>query len=140
MQVEPGLGESDFFYSALMTIFNTTAAVAAIISGILVKCVPFWYQYICFISFLVLGSVLYGISNNGWVLGIGIAIIGLFLGAEGSLGNNYANQASKKYVKTLKETGESIWNADEKAVKIRNYLYTAHTFGHGIGFIIGTGM
>ena len=46
--MEPGLGESEFFYSALMAIFNGTASITAFLVGILVRCVPYWYQYLLF--------------------------------------------------------------------------------------------
>ncbi len=139
MQAEPGLGESEFFYSTLMATFYGIAAFAALLSGVLVRCVPFWYQYLAYTTALIAGSVLYGISNQSWVLVLSLITIGLYVGAEGSLANNYANKLSNQYVGALEKKGDTIGNEQEK-VKIRNYLYTAHIFGQGIGFIIGTGM
>ncbi|XP_064390114.1 uncharacterized protein LOC135338028 isoform X2 [Halichondria panicea] len=134
---EPGLGESEFFYSTLMATFYGIAAFAALLSGVLVRCVPFWYQYLAYTTALIAGSVLYGISNQSWVLVLSLITIGLYVGAEGSLANNYANKLSNQYVGALEKKGDTIGNEQEK-VKIRNYLYTAHIFGQGIGFIIGT--
>ena len=128
MQVEPGLGESEFFYSTLVATFNGVAAFAALLSGVLVRCVPFWYQYLAYTTALIVGFMLYGISYQGWMLVLSMLTIGLFVGAEGTLGIMYANKLSN-----------TIGNEQDR-VKIRNYLYTAHIFGNGIGFIIGTGM
>ncbi len=66
-----------------------------------------------------------------------MAIIGLFVGSESALGSNYAIKLSNKYFDLLKKRGDNI-DVSLK-VKIRNYLYTAHSFGQGVGFIIGTG-
>ena len=112
----------------LVATLNGVAAFAALLSGVLVRCVPFWYQYLAYTTALIVGFMLYGISYQGWMLVLSMLTIGLFVGAEGTLGIMYANKLSN-----------TIGNEQDR-VKIRNYLYTAHIFGNGIGFIIGTGM
>ncbi len=122
-----------------MAIFNGTAAFSALLVGVLVRYIPYWYQYVFFTTTLVFGSVLYGIAQQSSTILVGMAIIGLYLGAEGTLGNSYAIKLSSKYVEVVKERGDDI-DKEERTVRIRNYLYTAHTFGHAIGFTIGTGI
>ena len=137
--MEPGLGESEFFYSALMAIFNGTAIITAFLVGIFVRCVPYWYQYLFFTAALVFGSVLYATAYQGSTLLVSMAIIGLYLGAESTLSSNYAIKLSGEYVESLKKRGDDI-DFEKRRVTIRNYLYTAHTLGNSVGFIIGTGI
>ncbi len=122
-----------------MAVFNGTAALSALLVGVLVRYIPYSYQYVIFTTTLVFGSVLYGIAHQFSTLLVSMAIIGLFLGAEGTLGNSYAIKLCSKYVEVVKERGDDIDN-EEMKVRIRNYLYTAHVFGQGIGFTIGTGI
>ncbi len=49
--IEPGLGESEFFYSTQMAIYilrncySGTAALSALLVGVLVRYIPYRYQY-----------------------------------------------------------------------------------------------
>ncbi len=138
--IEPGLGESEFFYSTQMAIFYGTATFSALLVGVLVRYIPYWYEYVFFTTTLVFGSVLYGIAHQGSTLAVSMAIIGLYLGAENTLGNNYAIKLSSKYVEVLKKRdNDKEFNYEKRTVKVRNYLYTTRALGHGIGFTIGTG-
>ena len=139
MQVEPGLGESELFYSFVMTCVFIGSIFGGLVSAILVKYIPYWYLFLFFISFHILGYVLYGTATQGWVLIVAMFFVGLYLGAEVTLVFSYATDMSVEYVELLKESGETFECEKSKAVKIRNYLYAGHSVGYGIGFIVATG-
>ena len=71
---------------------------------------------------------------------VGMALAGCFLGAEVTLGFNYATEMSIQYVQLLKEQEKEMGDDMKKAVRIRNYLYSTHTVGYSAGFAFGTGM
>ncbi len=142
MQVEPGLGKSELFYSFVIGSLQFSSIIGGFLSAILIKWVPYWYQFIFFLCTHILGFVLYGIATQGWVLLPAMLLVGFYLGAEVTLGFNYATNMSVMYVELLKDSGETF-DCDNtvktKAVEVCNFLYALHTVGYGIGFVIGTG-
>ncbi len=66
-------------------------------------------------------------------------LVGFYLGAEVTLGFNYTTNMSVMYVELLKDSGETFDCDKTKAVEVCNFLYTLHTVGYGIAFVIGTG-
>ena len=140
IQVEPGLGESELFYSFVVTCLHIGSIIGGLVSAILLKYIPYWYLFLSFITSHILGCVLYGTATQGWVLIIAMFLVGLYLGAEVTLVFNYATDMSVEYVELLKEKGEKFECEKSKAVKIRNYLYASHSVGYGIGFIVATGI
>ena len=139
MQVEPGLGKSELFYSLVVGSLQFSSIIGGFLSAILIKWIPYWYQFIFFLCTHILGFVLYGTATQGWVLLPAMLLVGFYLGAEVTLGFNYATDMSVKYVELLKDSGETFDCDKTKAVKVRNFLYALHTVGYSTGFVIGTG-
>ena len=103
MHVEAGLGESKFFYSIVVATIGIGALIGSFSMGILVKYLPYWYLFSFSLFSLVLGSVLYAVSNVGWLLMVGEFFIGLFKGAHLTLSYSYASESSVEYVELLQE-------------------------------------
>lgn len=139
LQVEAGLGESELFYSLIIAFMYVGSVAGGFSAAFLVKFIPYWYLFIFFISFHVLGFILYATATQGLMLILAMTLIGLFNGGEVTLVFNYATDASSVYVETLKEKGKRFECDKTKAVQIRNYLYAIHSFGYSVGFGIGSG-
>ncbi len=133
------MGESELFYSVVVGSLQLSSIIGGFLSAFLIKLVPYWYQYVFFLCCNSLGFVLYGVANQGWVLLLGMSLAGIYLGAEVSLGFNYATDMSTEYVQLLKERGEVFECEKIKAIKVRNYLYAFHTVGYSVGSLVGTG-
>jgi len=114
--------------------------MSGLISAFLISVVPYWYQFVFFLSTKVFGFVLYGIANQGWVVLLGLFMAGMFNGAEVTLGFHYATDLSSKFTDAYLKRGDVIDDKDKKAVKLRNYFYAVHTGGYTLGFSIGTGI
>ncbi len=133
------MGESELFYSIVVGSLQLSSVIGGFLSAFLIRIIPYWYQYVFFICCNILGFLLYGVANEGWVLLLGVIIAGIYLGAEVSLGFSYATIMSTEYVQILRDKGETFECEKTKAIKLRNYLYALHTVGYSIGSLIGTG-
>ena len=67
-RIEPGLEQSETFYSLTYTLLFLGHTVAALISGFLFNFVPTWY--LCsFAIFIHIGSyLLYAVTTSGWMM------------------------------------------------------------------------
>ena len=135
--MEPGLGESEVFYSSVTAVFNIGAALGAFSSGALIKFIPYWHMILSSLILHTLGYVLYAIATTGWVVMLSKLMSGTFNGAQMTLSLAYISESIAVYDKALKELGE---DDDKKASRIKNRLFAFLSFGSNIGYFLGTGM
>ena len=134
--MEPGLGESETFYSLVITAFNSGAMISAFSSGVLLKFIPYWYLILSSLLLQVLSWTLYVFSTTGWLILLSKLLSGLFLGAEFTLALAYISESSQKYQAALKELGEDT----KKATRVKHRLFALRTLGFNIGRITGAGI
>ena len=134
LQVEAGLGDSEFLYTMVVAAFNVGALVSSLLMGILVKCVPYWYLFVSSLCLFVLGSLLYALAHSTWMLMVAQFLVGHFLGSNIALSYSYASKSSVEYV----HLKEGRFN-EEKSAKIRDLLFAVEGVGGGVGFFIGPG-
>ena len=136
MQLEPGLGESEEFYSWALASLNVGAVIGAFSSGILVKALPYWYLFLISLILHTVGYVIYAFATSGWHVMLSKLLSGLFIGTELTLGLIYISESNADYKATLKRLGED----DRKANHVKHRLFALHTAGFIIGDVIGTGI
>ena len=137
LQILPGLGESEFYYSMLLAAFYVAACVGTLLAGFLIRCVPYWYLYVTSTCFYILGYTIYGVATQGWHLMISQVLSGYFNGSVSTLGYCYITDSSAHYVELLNENGFTV--KKRYTTKLRNYLFAFLAFGYLLGFIIGPG-
>ena len=135
--MEPGLGESELFYSLLISGFNLGSVIGGIANGLLSKCVPQWYLWMFMLLAHTSGYIIYALASNGWLIMLSKIMSGYFLGAVLNLGFSYLSVTSVQYIKLQEERGIEV---DEKsAFKLRNTLFAMNGIALSIGYFIGPG-
>ena len=135
IQIQPGLGESELFYSWVIALFNIGALVGAVGSGFLVKHIPYWHLVLGNLLMHTIGYILYAISQDGVVIMVSKFLSGIFIGGEMTLALSYFAESSVAYEKIYSQLGRKT-----DAGTIRRSLFAWHNVGVGIGYIIGPGM
>ena len=135
--MEPGLGESELFYSLLVSGFNLGSVIGGIANGLLSKCVPQWYLWMFMLLAHTSGYIIYALASDGWLIMLSKIMSGYFLGADLTLGFSYLSVTSVQYIKVQEERGIKV---DEKsAFKLRNTLFAMNGIAFSIGYFIGPG-
>ena len=135
LQIEPGLGESELFYSWVIALFNIGALFGAVGSGLLIKYIPYWHLILLTLLTHTVGYILYAISNQGWVIMISKLLSGVYIGGEMTLALSYFAESSVEYENIMLKLGK-----DKKSGSIRRKLFAWHNVGVGVGYFIGPGM
>ena len=96
-QIEPGLGESEAFYSLVVMVFNFGGLVGALSAGFLIKFLPYWYLLFASLLLHTFGYILYAVSTQGWLIVISKLLSGVFVGMEMTIILAYFAQKSVIY-------------------------------------------
>ncbi|XP_064390131.1 uncharacterized protein LOC135338046 isoform X2 [Halichondria panicea] len=136
-KMEPGLGESELFYSLLISGFNLGSVIGGIANGLLSKCVPQWYLWMVMLLAHTSGYLIYALASNGWLIMLSKILSGYFLGADLTLGFSYLSVTSVQYIEVQKERGVKV--GDKSAFKLRNTLFAINGIAFSIGYFIGPG-
>lgn len=134
LQIEPGLGESESFYSGVITLFNIGALIGAIVCGVLVKYIPYWHLILISLMTHTIGYVIYAVTYVGWLIMISKVLSGFFIGAEMALALSYFAESSVEYDLLLQDSGKKTSKVSLKAT-----LFALHNMGVSIGYIFGPG-
>ena len=136
--MEPGLGESEVFYSLLFSGFNLGFMTGGITAGLFLKCIPQWYLWLATLLSHTFGYLIYSLANQGWLLMISRSLSGCFEGSQFTLAFSYLSSSSLVYTDALKKNGEKV---DEKSeFRLRNVLFAVNSVALSIGYILGTGI
>ena len=135
--MEPGLGESEVFYSSVIAVFNIGAALGAFSSGVLIKFIPYWHVILSSLILHTLGYVLYATATSGWVVMLSKLMSGTFNGTQMTLSLAYISQSIAVYDEALKQLVEED---DKKAARIKHRLFAFLSFAYSFGALLGTGM
>ena len=134
--MEPGLGESEAFYSWVITVFNVGAILGSLSGGLLLKWVPYWHLLLGSLVLHTLGYILYAVASSGWLIMLSKLLSGIFIGAEMTLALAYFGESNSSYKTAIKELGKE----DGKATRMKHQLFALHSVGINIGYVFGPGM
>ncbi|XP_064385763.1 uncharacterized protein LOC135334489 [Halichondria panicea] len=131
-KIEPGLGESELFYSLLISATNVGAIIGGLVCGFLVGIVPYWYLWAVSLVAHTISYVMYCVVHQGWLMMISRLLAGYFAGATLTLGFSYFTDTSVLYV-------EKLTGAKTESERVRNYLFATFSFSMNLGFLLGPG-
>ena len=121
----------------LISSVNFASLIGGVISGLLMRSVPYWHLLLIALVSHTVGFVLYCLSYQGWLMMIARLLSGYFVGAIVTLSFGYCTVSSEAYVKVRSDLGKQT---DEKSsFRIRNYLFSALSLSHGVGVVISAG-
>ena len=134
--IEPGLQQSESFYSLTYSVYFMGHTTAAITSGLIFNLVPTWHLFLVTILFHTVGYLLYALCTNAWMMLVarGLAGIALGLGTSGSFA--YFGVSCDKYAENLKILGKF---EEKKAARVKGFVFGTVNVANAIGFLIGGG-
>lgn len=133
--MEVGLGQTESFYSTLISLFNVGALVGAVLCGFLVKCLPYWHLIMFSLFAHTIGYILYAVTYIGWIISVSKFLSGFFIGAELTLALSYFAESSVEYHNLRSD----IDLKSKSSSQLRNMLFSLHNIGVNIGYIFGPG-
>lgn len=134
-QVEPGLGESEEFYSWVITVFNIGAVLGSLSAGLLLKWMPYWHLLLGSLCLHTLGYILYAIASSGWAIMLSKLMSGVYIGAEMTLALAYFGESSSDYKEAVVKLGKD----ERKANQMKHRLFALHSVGVNVGYVFGPG-
>ena len=138
-QVTPGLGQSEEFYSWLISSFNIGALAGSITVAILDRLlVPIWYLWFGCIAAHIIGFVIRGVTYIPALVAVSMFLAGYFSGGHFPIAYIYFARSTVEYEKYLKaECGDKA--ASGKGTSIRNHLINFIVVAINTGQIIANG-
>ena len=134
--IEPGLEESETFYTLTYTVLFFGHATGSIISGILFNCIPTWYLFLFSTISCILGYLIYALATTSWMMLVARGLAGIQLGSSTALAFAYFGISFEKFrenVKALREYDE------KKMTRTRKYLFSTYSIGSLLGKFFGLG-
>lgn len=119
----------------MVLYFGYTASAVAV--GLLFNIIPTWYLFFTSTLSYTIGYLLYALATNGWMMLLARGLAGLSSGAFESTIFAYYAVSYEKYIEDMKELGDF---EEEKAAKVKGYVFSSYTVGYVIGNGIGIGM
>ena len=135
--MEPGLEQSESFYSLTYVALFVGHVMAAVTTGLLFNLIPTWYLFLVSTLSHTLGYLLYALATNGWMMILARVLAGLQLGAVDSLSFSYFGVSFEKYKQNLKVLGKF---EEKKVAKVKGYVFSSNSIGTTLGFWVGAGM
>ena len=121
----------------LISTTNLGTLVGGIAYGFLVRSVPYWHLFLVTLVSHTFGYVLYSLSYQGWLMMISRFLSGFSIGAIITLTFGYCTTSSQAYIEVKNDLGKQT--DDKSSFQLRNYLFSALSFGQGAGFLIAAG-
>ena len=135
-KIEPGLQQSESFYSLTYTVFFVGYTTSAIANGLLFNLIPTCYLFLVAILCHTLGYLLYALCTNGWMMLVSRGISGISLGLVISVTFAYLGVSSNKYAENLTILGRF---EEKKVARVKGFIFSIFNIGYSTGFAFGAG-
>ena len=135
-KVEPGLEQSEAFYSLTYVALFVGHTLSAVAVGLLFSLIPTWYLFLVSTLCHTLGYLLYALATNDWMMILARGLAGMQQGSAVSIVFSYFAVSLKRYTENLKILGKF---EEEKVAKLKGYVYSSHSIGNVLGFTAGVG-
>lgn len=134
--IEPGLEQSEVFYSVSYVVLFVGYAVSAVGVGLLFNLVPTWYLFFLSSLSLTFGYLLYALATNGWMMLLARGLAGVQLGIVESAAFPYFSITYQLYVDYLKKLGKY----DKlSARRTKGWIFSIYIVGSSLGYLNGVG-
>ena len=134
--MEPGLQQSETFYSWTSTAFFVSFTITGILAGFLSNWIPYWYLFLSSILMHIIGYLLYALATNGWMMILARALSGISMGAVVTLSFTYYGVSFEEYVEDMKILKRY---EEKRASRVKGYVFSLFAVGNALGSIVGAG-
>ena len=135
--MEPGLQQSEEFYSLAFTLFFFGHTSSAITNGLFFNYIPTWYLFLTAVVTHTLGYLFYASASNGWMMLVARGLAGISLGLVTSVTFTYFGVTYERYIENQKILG--TYSGEEKSEQMKGYIFSTLNNGILLGPPIGLG-
>ena len=141
LQIFPGLGQSEFFYSGVVTAYSIGEVTFALVYAYLFHVVPYTYIYLSLLMSYILGSVLYAVASHGWMILVARFLVGGCSVINQSTFYVYVAEREVDYEAAYYAAQGEMVDADrnKKGRMLKEKMYAYRILGIGAVGLIGTG-
>ena len=116
-------------------MFNIGALVGGLITGVVLKFIPYWYVILFGLLSHTLGYLVYAVTTVGWLIMLSKFFSGLYISLAMALALTYYAETSVDYQAAHKALG----NDEVKAGAVKNRLFAIYQLGIAVGYTVGPG-
>ena len=140
LQILPGLGKSEFFYSWMITVYSIGEVILAPVAGYSAKWIPYWYLLLVGIISHTFGYLLYSVATNGWVMLLARFLAGAYSGIIETVGYAYISEKEADYLTSYAKK-KSVYHVNKriKAPKVKEKTYAFLTVTITVSYLAGPG-
>ena len=122
-------------YSLVIAFRCTGAFTASVITGFLLKVIPYWHLNLFSLVSLTIGWTLYATAVDGWMILISRLLTGSFVGMHYTLTYAYFGESFEDYVAAKKK----LDNYGERQAAVKDILFALHGVAMYLAYIVGLG-
>ena len=140
-----GFGETEFFYSLVVSAFFFSSIITSPIVGFLILCIPFFFLLLSGTIILIISNLLYGLATQAWMLILSRFLLGVafqifnmgFLSYIGIKESDYV----AAYIEHRSRTKEEkVDHTSPPKVEIKKTMLLIYTIIAFVPAIIGPGI
>ena len=132
----PGMGLSEYFYSWAVSMYSVGELVSAPTAGFATKYIPYRYTILLSSVSLAVGSLLYAVAVQGWMILIARLFLGINLGSGIVLVTTYLGETAIEVTSRREAAGGKKGHG---GATLKDKLFVWYTFTNYIGYLAGSG-
>ena len=142
LQILPGLGRSEFFYSWTITIYSLGEVIMAPIAGYSTRIIPYWYILAVGILMQMFGYIIYAVASEGWMLLVARLLTGGYSGIIETISYSYVSEKEQDYREAYFQVHEqdlSKKNGKLKLPNVKEKMFSLLTIVVAFAYLLGPG-
>ena len=138
LQIEPELGLSERFYHIAVSSFFIGEFLGALIGGVLVSIIPFWYSAMGALLSHTVGFVIYATAVNGWMVVVARILTGFFVGLQAVTTLTYFGVSYQHYLDVIGT--EERKKEEASTTRVKDQLFALYMLVGNAGALFGPGL
>ena len=142
LQILPGLGRSEFFYSWTITIYSLGEVIMAPLAGYSTRIVPYWYILAIGILMQMFGYIIYAVGSAGWMLLLSRLLTGGYSGIIETISYSYVSEKEQDYREAYFQVHEQDLakkNGKLKLPNVKEKVFSLLTIVIAFAYLLGPG-
>lgn len=120
-----------------MSANNIGGFLGGLCGGVLASTIPYWHSFLIALLFNVVGFLIYGVAQHGWMIILARIFIGIYTGLQRSLIYSYIAISYQGYVEIKQRAGKKV-NVT-KYCRVKDIVFSLYTISTSAGYFIGAG-
>ena len=142
LQIPPGLGRSEFFYSWTITIYSLGEVIMAPLAGYSTRIIPYWYILATGVLMQTFGYIIYAVASGGWMLLLARLLAGGYSGIIETISYSYVSEKEQDYREAYFQVHKQDLDKKNGRLKLPNMkekVFSLLTIVVAFAYLLGPG-